>query len=152
VITPRIAAGFGLGFGLVGAIAQAWLLHLNLPQPGAWRGVLSLAIVAVIGAAAGSASKADALKLAALAGFAAGVPLSLVGLGLLATNPALAGPRPFASVESTLIIVSCNLAGSVIGSWIVASLAVIFSLPFSLGFSGRCRRSVRAAREFWPRN
>ncbi|MGA7411552.1 MAG: hypothetical protein WBW33_13810 [Bryobacteraceae bacterium] len=131
MITPRKAVAFGLGLGLLGALGQIWLIRLNSPQSAALRGMLSIAIAAVIGAVAGRAGKADALKFAGLAGFVAGVVLSVVGLSLLATSPALGGLRPFASVESTLLFVSSILAGSVISSWIVASLALIVALPFS---------------------
>jgi hypothetical protein len=104
---------------------------LNSPQTPLWRGLLSLGIAALIGVVAGLTGKKEAILVAGQSGFVAGVLLSLVGFSLLATNPALAGPQPFASVESTLLFVSSVMAGTVISSWIVAALAVVVALPFT---------------------
>jgi len=131
MISPRRAILFGFGIGVLGALGQVWLIRLNTPQTAALRGLLSMSIATLIGVAAGRIGKEEGVKLAGLAGFIAGVLLSAVGFSLLAMNPALAGPQPFASVESSLLFVSSVMAGTVISSWIVAAVAVLVALPFS---------------------
>ena len=131
MMTQRKSLALGAGLGILGALGQVWFLMLNSPQTPLWRGLLSLGIAALIGVVAGLTGKKEAILVAGQSGFVAGVLLSLVGFSLLATNPALAGPQPFASVESTLLFVSSVMAGTVISSWIVAALAVVVALPFT---------------------
>jgi hypothetical protein len=106
-----------------------WMIHLNSPQATLFRSILSIAVAIVTGVIARLCGKTEAVKVAALMGFVSGVLLSSSGLAALATDPNMIGRHPFASAETALAFVSSVLAGTVIGSWIVAGLSVLVVLP-----------------------
>jgi zinc transporter ZupT len=132
LITAPRAITFGVGIGIVGALGQFWLIRLNTPQTAPLRGLITLAIAVLIGTIAGLLEKKEALKLAALMGFVAGVFISAVGVSILIRNPSLLGDHPFSSAESTLTFMSSVMAGIVTSSWLISGVAVLVALPISL--------------------
>jgi hypothetical protein len=126
---------FGIAIGVMGGLGQLWLLQFNAPQIAPLRGMLSMAVAVLIGVIAGLAGKTDALKIAALMGFIAGVLVSSVGISLLIRNPSMLGQHPFASVESTLSFMGSVMAGTVVSSWLISGIAVLVALPLSVSSS-----------------
>lgn len=129
--TVSRAVIIGFLFGLAGVSAQLFLLRLNLPWTGPLRGAITFLVAILIGTLAGLTGKSEAMKAAGLAGFVAGVLMSIVGLSLAVRNPEILGAHPFASVETALDFVSSILFGTVISSWLVAGVAVLAALPIS---------------------
>jgi hypothetical protein len=127
-MTPSRTIVFGVAIGLPAAFEQLWLIHLNSPQATLFRSILSMTAAIVVGVLAGLWGKTEAVKVAALMGFILGVLLSSSGLASLATDTNMIGQHPFSSAETALAFVSSVLAGTAIGSWIIACFSVLVAL------------------------